>query len=95
MEDLRQKIAEHERHLTGLKERLAAIETNAAGDTLSASSKGAEPSRRANPGTWPLDLDEYKRYGRQMILPEIGLQGETVSSLIYFLQYKLSKAHQN
>ena len=24
---------------------------------------------------WPLDLDEYKRYGRQMVLPEIGLQG--------------------
>ena len=22
-----------------------------------------------------LDLDEFKRYGRQMILPEIGLQG--------------------
>ena len=25
--------------------------------------------------TWPLDVDEYKRYGRQMIMPEIGLKG--------------------
>jgi adenylyltransferase/sulfurtransferase len=25
---------------------------------------------------WPLDAAEYKRYGRQLIMPEIGLQGE-------------------
>lgn len=24
---------------------------------------------------WPLDKHEYKRYGRQLIMPEIGLQG--------------------
>jgi predicted ribosome quality control (RQC) complex YloA/Tae2 family protein len=24
---------------------------------------------------WPLDSSEYKRYGRQLIMPEIGLQG--------------------
>jgi adenylyltransferase/sulfurtransferase len=24
---------------------------------------------------WPLDRSEYKRYGRQLIMPEIGLQG--------------------
>ncbi|KAK8228966.1 hypothetical protein HDK90DRAFT_342935 [Phyllosticta capitalensis] len=26
--------------------------------------------------TWPLKADEYKRYGRQLIMPEIGLQGQ-------------------
>ena len=26
-------------------------------------------------GRWPLPADDYKRYGRQMIMPEIGLQG--------------------
>ena len=31
--------------------------------------KPGEPSR-------PLSLDEYKRYGRQMIMPEWGLPGE-------------------
>ncbi|KAK8192453.1 hypothetical protein BKA81DRAFT_393361 [Phyllosticta paracitricarpa] len=25
---------------------------------------------------WPLKADEYKRYGRQLIMPEIGLQGQ-------------------
>lgn len=25
---------------------------------------------------WPLEPDEYKRYGRQLIMPEIGLQGK-------------------
>lgn len=26
-------------------------------------------------GRWPLEANEYKRYGRQLIMPEIGLQG--------------------
>ncbi|OCK76720.1 hypothetical protein K432DRAFT_419041 [Lepidopterella palustris CBS 459.81] len=26
--------------------------------------------------TWPLEKHEYKRYGRQLIMPEIGLQGQ-------------------
>lgn len=30
----------------------------------------APPPRR-----WPLEANEYKRYGRQLIMPEIGLQG--------------------
>ena len=25
---------------------------------------------------WPLEKNEYRRYGRQLIMPEIGLQGE-------------------
>jgi len=27
---------------------------------------------------WPLELEEYKRYGRQMIVPNIGIQGEFI-----------------
>lgn len=30
---------------------------------------------------WPLEKNEYKRYGRQLIMPEIGLQGEHKDSL--------------
>lgn len=29
---------------------------------------------------WPLDRSEYKRYGRQLIMPEIGLQGTCLAS---------------
>lgn len=30
----------------------------------------------AETGRWPLEPNEYKRYGRQLIMPEIGLQGK-------------------
>ena len=32
----------------------------------------------ADAGRWPLEANEYKRYGRQLIMPEIGLQGQFV-----------------
>lgn len=32
----------------------------------------AESSRKH---VWPLEAEEYKRYGRQLIMPEVGLQG--------------------
>jgi adenylyltransferase/sulfurtransferase len=31
----------------------------------------------AEPRPWPLEPTEYKRYGRQLIMPEIGLQGKS------------------
>lgn len=37
------------------------------------------PSQANGHWPWPLQPDEYKRYGRQMILPEIGLQGLSLS----------------
>ncbi|KAK7186303.1 hypothetical protein DPSP01_009307 [Paraphaeosphaeria sporulosa] len=38
---------------------------------LAQSEETAPPQRR-----WPLEANEYKRYGRQLIMPEIGLQGQ-------------------
>jgi adenylyltransferase/sulfurtransferase len=32
---------------------------------------------------WPLDKHEYKRYGRQLIMPEIGLQGRDSIKCLY------------
>lgn len=45
-----------------------------------------------NDWRWPLDADEYRRYGRQMIMPEISLEGfippcnstDGVGGLIHF-----------
>lgn len=37
------------------------------------------PSQANGHWPWPLQPDEYKRYGRQMILQEIGLQGLSLS----------------
>jgi adenylyltransferase/sulfurtransferase len=36
----------------------------------------APPSKRR----WPLEPNEYKRYGRQLIMPEVGLQGRPARS---------------
>ena len=32
-------------------------------------------SQEEDDWSWPLDADEYRRYGRQMVMPEIGLEG--------------------
>ena len=33
-------------------------------------------TKPVQPGRWPLAGEEYKRYGRQLIMPEIGLYGQ-------------------
>lgn len=38
---------------------------------------------RRTPADLPLQLDEYRRYGRQMILPGIGLPGEGFDSVVH------------
>jgi adenylyltransferase/sulfurtransferase len=43
-------------------------------------------------GRWPLEKHEYKRYGRQLIMPEIGLQGTHLASWWLLLQ---TTAHQS
>jgi hypothetical protein len=49
-------------------------------ETLAALSPEAQQHNAAQPktthGRWPLESEEYKRYGRQMILPEVGLHGQ-------------------
>ena len=35
-----------------------------------------------SPWSWPLSREEYKRYGRQMITPEIGLEGKPTITVV-------------
>jgi adenylyltransferase/sulfurtransferase len=44
---------------------------------LAQSEETVPPQRR-----WPLEANEYKRYGRQLIMPEIGLQGRPPARLL-------------
>lgn len=45
--------------------------------TAAAASTGnEEPIKHEQPWSWPLTAEDYKRYGRQLIMPEIGLQGQ-------------------
>ncbi|KAL6708853.1 hypothetical protein ACN47E_002260 [Coniothyrium glycines] len=43
---------------------------------LEQEAKAGEGAAQAEKRKWPLDQDEYVRYGRQLIMPEIGLQGQ-------------------
>lgn len=49
------------------------VETLAA---LSPAAQHASAGAKSTHGRWPLESEEYKRYGRQMILPEVGLHGQ-------------------
>ncbi|KAE8350829.1 hypothetical protein BDV28DRAFT_30147 [Aspergillus coremiiformis] len=75
---LRAQIAATEAQLAGLKRELESAEQEAikarAPDALNLAptvSNQCSEKRR-----WPLLDEEYRRYGRQMIVPQVGLQGQ-------------------
>lgn len=78
---LRSQIDDCATHLDDLKKKLIRAQqakTTPNGDgSLSASISPKQPttSNQKVDWRWPLDADEYKRYGRQMIIPEIGIDG--------------------
>lgn len=74
---LQAQIAATEAQLAGLKRELASAQ-----ETAAANSNGVEDSDRnrhdqaKTDSRWPLLQEEYKRYGRQMIVSQVGLEGE-------------------
>ena len=73
-EALRKQIEVTESQLERLKAQLAQVEAEAVSqkiDELSARQNDA----RLMTKQWPLLSEEYKRYGRQMIVPSVGIQG--------------------
>lgn len=72
-ESLRQQISAAEKELESLKDQLAKIEEKAQTDELT---EGFQTSKGSDSSKWPLTPEEYLRYGRQMIVPSIGIQGE-------------------
>ena len=95
VEHLRALIAQTEAQLKHLKAQLARAERQRQ-TTQSPILKDAAHRTDANPSLpttfaiqsndlpkWPLQAEEYKRYGRQMILPQIGLQGWPSSNTIH------------
>lgn len=73
---LRDRIAIHEHEIQKLKDELA--QASAGRDDNDDSAK--PPKQNENPEIvrtpWPLSSEEYKRYGRQLILPNIGIEGD-------------------
>jgi len=72
-EALRRQISDTEETLRYLKEELAQIESR--DNTTSAKNPSSDPPK------WPLSPEEYKRYGRQMIIPNIGIQGTYIYNI--------------
>lgn len=66
---LRAHIAATEQELLRLKSQLLNLE------------KKEKEKNVTSPSKWPLSSEEYKRYGRQMIVPSIGLSGTSPSLL--------------
>ena len=89
---LRSRVALLESELLDVKQQLSIVEqlamvSNAAPMIQpSKQSAGAIPASAAGTEwTWPLEAEEYIRYGRQMIMPEVGLQGEAYTVLCVVL----------
>ena len=92
---LKQQIIDKEKELQHLKSLLVGIEETQA--TITPPPQEHITSQDVIPPPnpkWPLSSEEYQRYGRQMIVPNIGIQGLSITlpplSLlitIYFLLF--------
>lgn len=75
-QQLRAQIAKAEEELKSLKEQLAQAEAQ---ETEAAAIAG---NINGSVWKWPLQAEEYDRYGRQLILPNVGIQGQITSNSI-------------
>lgn len=71
---LRREISQCEARLKSLKDQLHDAETQELSE-LKQTKPGRANLESGSATTRPLDRSEYVRYGRQLIMPEIGLQG--------------------
>ena len=73
---LRAQIAATETDLAKLKRELQDAEAAASAAKVQNGINGEAKNKDDGKRTWPLLPEEYRRYGRQMIVPQLGLQGE-------------------
>lgn len=77
-EAIRSQIAATEKQLQELKNQLAGLQSVDKADAQPAQPDDNEHREKSGQGDipkWPLTQEEYNRYGRQMIVPGIGIQG--------------------
>lgn len=75
---LRQLILATELRLENLKNELAEVERRGSPNGLT---EGSDELESLKDSKWPLTPEEYLRYGRQMIVPSIGIQGQHFNSI--------------
>lgn len=72
-DQLREQIVKVEEELNALKGQLAQVEKPSSGPSPATVKEHDEDDTPA--WKWPLSAKEYERYGRQLILPSVGIQG--------------------
>ncbi|KAI1095017.1 adenylyltransferase [Rostrohypoxylon terebratum] len=79
-EQLRHKITQVEKELQDLRRQLSELESSTVDPKLdqgSGSTLDHNQVAKTVPGwRWPLKEEEYSRYGRQLILPTVGIKGQ-------------------
>ncbi|KAI0863765.1 adenylyltransferase [Xylaria cubensis] len=80
IERLKAQISKTEEELQQLKTQLAELETSPPTPTPAPTTPEAQAQCQATGASqewkWPLKEEEYARYGRQLILPSVGIQGQ-------------------
>ncbi|KAJ2976930.1 hypothetical protein NUW58_g7966 [Xylaria curta] len=72
VEQLKAQISKTEEELRQLKTQLAELEASV---RRPASAQG-QPTEAPQEWKWPLKEEEYARYGRQLVLPSVGIKGQ-------------------
>lgn len=72
---LEQEITILQQKLQALKKKLDRARSEVSGPAPVTAKTADGPVTNDPLSQWPLHGNEYQRYGRQMIMPEIGLQG--------------------
>jgi hypothetical protein len=73
---LRAQITATEEQLAGLRRDLANAEQARSESATTTTAGNEHNDRNGQARRWPLLQEEYKRYGRQMIVSQVGLKGE-------------------
>ena len=93
MLSLREQIASCEGQLKHLRQQLAEAEKLATSDADDQNGTArqyfneasASETRWTRSCTRPLELEEYRRYGRQLIMPEVGLSGIALDTFAFLV----------
>lgn len=78
MDDIESKCAFLRAQIAATESQLAALRQELESAEKAASTNRTAHNRSEQHGfqrKWPLFADEYRRYGRQMIVPQLGLEG--------------------
>lgn len=77
-DELRQQITKAEAELSQLREQLAQAESAQKNEEQNVGLDLGSSTNETTGWKWPLSAGEYERYGRQLILPDVGINGKVI-----------------